>query len=297
MEWVLAVREVINYVESHILEEISIDKLSKLVYISPFYLQKGFSITTGYSISEYIKSRRLSLAAEDLVNTDASILDIAIKYGYESQDSFTKAFTRFHTATPKEIRLRKKSYTEFRPLRIKLSVVGGRDMDYQVVKKFPFKLIGFEKKFTSVTAYKEIPEFWDEICAKYCTNIYAGNAPANDYEQAIMDNCIGEFGVCIDDCGEGEFRYLVAGRYCGGKVPEGMVLIEVPAGEWAIFNCIGKVPDALQKVNTFVFKEWLPNNKEYELEGNLNIEWYDCTNGEKTDDDYHSAIWIPVKRK
>ena len=170
-------------------------------------------------------------------------------------------------------------------------------MDCKITPMFPFKVIGFQKEFDNETAYTEIPKFWDEICEKYALGVYAGNAPANPYEQALVDNCIGEYGVCIDDIGGGKFRYLVAGKYTGGDVPEGMVVYEFPGSDWAVFNCIGPVPDALQRVNTRIFREWLPGNPEYELCGNASVEWYDCVNGEKTDPDYHSAIWVPVKRK
>ena len=115
-----------------------------------------------------------------------------------------------------------------------------------------------------------------------------------------MDNCIGEYGVCIDDesiADQGKICYLVAGKYVGGEVPEGMKVYEFPQGEWAIFDCVGPVPEALQSLNTRIFREWLPGNPDYEISGNANVEWYDCMNGEKTDPDYHSAIWIPVKRK
>lgn len=103
--------------------------------------------------------------------------------------------------------------------------------------------------------------------------------------------------MCIDDLGNGKFRYLVAGKYSGGEVPEGMVVYEFPRMTWAIFDCIGPNPKTLQSINTKIFKEWLPGNPDYELDGNATIEWYDCINGEMTDSDYHSAIWIPVKKK
>ena len=112
-----------------------------------------------------------------------------------------------------------------------------------------------------------------------------------------MDNCIGEYGVCIDDVGGGRFRYLIAGKYTGGPVPEGMVLYEFPRHEWAVFDCVGPCPQTLQSVNTRIFQEWLPGNPDYELSGNATVEWYDCINGEMTDPDYHSAIWVPVQRK
>lgn len=159
---------------------------------------------------------------------------------------------------------------------------------------------GFVKGFSYDTANDEISKYWDEICKKYAANVYAGNAPANEYEKTLVENCIGEYGVCIDDeklAGKGKFLYLIAGKYAGGKVPEGMMLYEFPQGEWAVFDCVGAVPDALQSLNTRIFKEWLPGNPDFEISGNANVEWYDCMNGEKTDPDYHSAVWIPVKRK
>ena len=169
-------------------------------------------------------------------------------------------------------------------------------MDVKITTMFPFQVIGFQKVFDGETSYEEIPKYWDEICEKYANNVYAGNAPANPYEQAIVDNSIGEYGICIDDIGEGKFRYLIAGKYTGGEVPEGMVLYEFPKGDWAIFNCIGPLPEALQSVNTQIFKEWLPGNPEYELDGNANVEWYDRV-GDQKDPDYRSAIWIPVRKK
>ena len=170
-------------------------------------------------------------------------------------------------------------------------------MDFKITPMFPFKVIGFEKEFDYETAYAEIPKYWDEICEKYAANVYAGNAPANPYEQALVDNCIGEFGVCIDDIPGGRFRYLIAGKYVGGPVPEGMAVYEFPRGQWAVFNCVGPIPEALQALNTRIFREWLPGNPDYELCGNATVEWYDCVNGEKTDPDYRSAIWVPVRRK
>ena len=248
MEWLTSIRTAIDYMEKHLTDDISAQDVADQVFLSPFFLQKGFSLMTGCGV------------------------------------------------TPSQVRAGAVIRT-FLPLTIKLSIQGGNQMDYKITPMFPFKVIGFQKVFDNETAYAEIPKYWDEICEKYAYNVYAGNAPANPYEQALVDNCIGEYGICIDDIGDGKFRYLIAGKYTGGEVPEGMVVYEFPRGEWAIFNCIGPIPEALQSVNTRIFKEWLPANPEYELCGNANVEWYDCVNGEKTDPDYHSAIWVPVKRK
>ena len=296
MEWLISIRTAIEYMEEHLTDDISAQDVAARVHLSPFFLQRGFSLMTGYGIGEYIRNRRLYQAAVDLKGTDDKVIELALRYCYETPESFTKAFSRFHGATPSQVRDRAAGKV-FLPLTIKLSVQGGSQMDVKIAPMFPFKVIGFQKVFDNETAYAEIPKFWNETCEKYANRVYAGNAPANPYEQALVDNCIGEYGVCIDDIGGGKFRYLIAGKYTGGAVPDGMVVYEFPRNEWAVFDCIGPNPQTLQSVNTRIFSEWLPGNPDYELSGNATVEWYDCVNGEMTDPDYHSAIWVPVKRK
>ena len=296
MEWLTSIRGAVSFMETHLRDDIGLEDVARAVHLSPFFLQRGFSLMTGVGVGEYLRNRRLYEAALDLQKTGERVIDIALKYGYETPESFARAFARFHGATPTQVR-EGAAIRPFLPLIIHLSIQGGSQMDYKITPMFPFKVIGFQRTFDYETSYAEIPRFWDEICEKYANNVYAGNAPANPYEQALVDNCIGEYGVCIDDMDGGKFRYLIAGKYTGGPVPEGMVLYEFPRGEWAVFNCVGPNPQTLQSVNTRIFREWLPGNPDYELSGTATVEWYDCINGEPTDPDYHSAIWVPVKRR
>lgn len=299
MEWLTTVRTAIQYVEEHLKDDITAQDVADQVCMSQLHLQRGFQIMTEYTIAEYIRNRRLYQAAIELKNTDRKVIDIALDYGYDTPESFTKAFVRFHNVTPMKVR-QGYAFQTFLPLNIKVMVQGGNKMDVKITKMFGFKVIGFAKEFAFDTAYAEIPKYWDEICEKYAANVYAGNPPANPQEKALMDNCIGEYGICIDDEGfstPGHFTYLIAGRYTGGDVPEGMMVYEFPTSDWAVFDCVGPIPNALQSLNTKIWKEWLPGNPEYELSGSANVEWYDCMNGEKTDSDYHSAIWLPVKHK
>ena len=203
---------------------------------------------TGYSISEYIRNRKLYMAALELKKANRKVIDVAFDYGYDTPDSFTKAFTRFHGISPVQVKQGGDIRT-FLPLSVKITVQGGDKMDYKITKMFGFKVIGFAKEFSFDTAYEEIPKYWDEICEKYAANVYAGNPPANPYEKAFVENCIGEYGICIDDgkaADKGKFTYLVAGKYAGGEVPEGMMLYEFEQGEWAVFDCVGAIPEALQ---------------------------------------------------
>jgi len=298
MEWLTCIRKTLDYVEAHIAESIDPDELSRQVLVSPYFLQKGFAVMTGFTLSEYIRSRRLYLAALELVHGSDKVIDIALRWGYETPESFSKAFFRFHGASPTAIRNKKAGLRTFLPLTIQITIHGGNVMNCKIAPMFPFKVIGFEKQFSASDNLNEaIPIFWDEICEKYAANVYAGGEPSNAYEKALMDNCIGEYGICLDDLGSGRVRYLIAGKYCGGEVPEGMALYEFPRSEWAVFDCYGPIPETLQKVISEIFSQWLPGNPEYELSGNAVVEWYDCLNGEKTDADYHSAVWVPVKRK
>lgn len=297
MEWVTAIKDAIKYIEDELLTIKGPEEVADHVHISPMYLQRGFQIITGFTIGEYIRNRRLHLAAMELINTDKKVIDIALKYGYETPESFTKAFTRFHNASPSEVRKNRTSLKTFLPLRISIIIQGGNSMDYIVEKMSSFKVIGFSREFSFDTAQVEIPKYWNETFKKYVKNIFAGNPPANEFEKAIYDTRIGEFGVCIDDISkEGKFRYMIAGRYMGGFIPTGMEIYEFPEIEWAKFKCIGPMPEAMQTVNNQIWKEWLPGNSEFELAGEFNIEWYSAT-GSTKDSDYQSAIWIPVKRK
>lgn len=297
VEWISCIRKTIDLIENSLEEDVSVDAICAQVYLSPVLLQKGFSVMTGYSVGEYLRNRRLYQAAVDLQTTDEKVIDIALKYGYETPESFTKAFTRFHSVTPSQAR-GGAAIRVFLRLNINIDVLGGGKMKVKIVKMFPFKVIGFAKVFDCETSFKEVPAFWDAICEKYAANVYAGNPPANPYEKAIMDYCIGEYAICVDDgYGEGKMLYILGGKYTGGDVPDGMVVYELPHTEWAVFDCIGPMPKAIQEMTTRIYKEWLPGNPDYELDGSAMVEWYDCLNGETSDPDYHSAVWIPVKRK
>ena len=102
MEWMAVIGDSIQYIEEHITDDITTDNIAKAVNVSPFYFQKGFAMLCGYTVGEYIRSRRLTLAANDLALSDDTVLDIALRYLYDSPDSFTKAFTRFHGVSPTE---------------------------------------------------------------------------------------------------------------------------------------------------------------------------------------------------
>ncbi len=147
MGWMEAIAAAIQYVEDHITDELTVDMVADHVNISSFYFQKGFVMLCGFTISEYIRNRRLALAGNDLATGDERIIDIAMKYGYDSPDSFARAFSRFHGVTPTAARKDRVMLKSFVPLKIKLTLEGGYLMDYRIEKKEAFTVIANAKVF------------------------------------------------------------------------------------------------------------------------------------------------------
>ena len=297
MEWIKSLRNSIEFIENHLLDQIGPEDVAANANISSFYLQKGFKIMTGYSIGEYIRLRRLYLAALDLVSNREKVIDIAYKYGYDTHESFTKAFKRFHGVSPVQVKNDAANIKPFLPLKIIVSIQGGHNMDVKIEKMKGFRVIGFQREFSMKNSYREIPEFWNEICKTYLQPLFFnGKEPTDDLERAICRYNIGTFGICVDDIGkEDRFHYLIAGDFDGEAAPEGLTTYEFPDLEWAKFKCTGPMPGALQSVNTQIFKDWLPNHEEFEIAMSVNVEWY--SKGDVTAEDYESAIWVPIKRK
>ena len=286
MSWLEAITSSIKYMEEHLTDDITAEQVAQEVNISPLYFQKGFSILCDISVSEYIRNRRLSLAGRDLRTGECKVIDAALKYGYDSPDSFTKAFTRFHGITPVQAKLGEGELKEFLPLKLHVSMKGGFDMECKIVKKAAFTVIGSAKIIKGGDGFKECPKFWDE---------HFGSGDGKFI--------CGMYGVCIDEIPEGPgfFKYMIADDYVPGReYPEKFVTEQIPENTWAVFPCKGPMPESLQSVNQKIFREWLPQNPDYEIAGMYNIEMYtDASKYPKgtADENYYSEIWIPVKSK
>ncbi len=284
MEWMVLIKKTIQHIEEHITEDISVDDLAEQIGISPFFLQKGFAMLCGYSISEYIRNRRLTLAGKELLGTNVKVIDLAIKYGYESPDSFTKAFTRFHGVSPIAARKDEVMLKNFVPLKLKLSVEGGFLIDYKIVNKNSFTVVGNLRKFTYSDCGENITAFWRE-----------------HYSCDACSKIVGTFGVTIDDTeNEEDFEYVIADLYnpCT-DIPEGMITREIPASTWAVFPCYGPAEKTLPMAHAKMYSEWLLTLDGYDFIAGYSIEFYD--NYEKYpkgawDENYYCEIWIPITK-
>lgn len=291
MDWLSSLRGAIDYMEEHLLEPVSPEDIGRAVNLSPFYLQKGFQIVTGHSMGEYMRCRRLYLAALDLLAGEEKVIGIAYKYCYQTPESFAKAFSRFHGFPPSQVKQQRGRIKIFLPLKITITIQGGHNVDYKIEKMDSFKVIGFEENIPMDRGYELCPKMWDRLFAEHLNALCQGKVPETDVEKAIKENDIGMYGVCVDGGGE-TFAYMVAGPYSGGLVPEGLTVRKIPAATWARFRGAGSVTEGLQALNTQIFQEWLPGNREYELAHPVNIEYYMCT-----EDGMDYEIWLPVAEK
>lgn len=285
MGWTECLVRALGYIEDNLTTELTIGDISEHANISPFYFQKGFSMLCGLTVSEYIRNRRLALAAGELASTDARIIDIALKYGYDSPDSFTKSFTRFHGATPTAVRRGGAAMKSFAPLKIKFALEGGYSMDYKIMEKDAFTVVGLMRSYKYDEAAVKIPALWKEFM-----------------EAEKHEGICAMYGINFDESmGGSEFEYIIADNYNPAlEIPEGFVTRLIPKSSWAVFTCRGAMPHAMQEVNRKIFSEWLPGSTDYEIARGCCLEMYsDPADYEKgtQDEAYYSEMWIPVKRK
>lgn len=273
--WIEGIQDAIEYMESNLTQEITVKDVAEKAYVSEFHFQRIFMVLCGFSVSEYIRNRRMALAARELAHSDMKVIDVALKYGYDSPDSFTRAFTKFHGITPSAAKEAGAKLRDFAPVRINLTLEGGTMMEYKIVEKAAFTLMGRKRKFSNETSYQEIPEYWQE-----------------HYRDGGGEVVCGMYGLCIDSDGE-YFDYLIADNYLPWKeIPQGYETRTLPAGTWAVFPCKLRT---LQDTNTRMWKEWLPNCKEYKLGGNYNIEMYALPCEEEPQESY-VELWLPIEK-
>ena len=287
MSWIESIQKAINYIEAHLQETITMDQIAQEVNVSVFHFQRTFSILTDMSIADYIRRRRLTLAAQELINTDIKIIDLAYKYGYDSPEAFTKAFRKQHHVTPSDARKQQGPLQSYNRLVIQVSLKGAEPMKYNIVEKDKFQVVGVKRTYNCQKGenLQGIPLFWDEV-----------NRQGMDEQLFALNNgqIKGVLGVCVPDENYKEnslIDYWIGTDHVG-EVPENLQSIEVPASKWVVFEVHGPMPLAMQNAWKQIFSEWFPSNP-YEPAGTAELEVY--TDEDPTSEDLYSEIWIPIK--
>ncbi len=279
MEWIDHLNQAIDYLEEHISEEISYEEAARVAGCSAYHFQRMFTYLAGAPLSEYIRRRRMSLAAVDLRSGDEKIIDIALKYGYSSPTAFNRAFQGVHGVSPSAARKGGCSLKSYPPIRFKIIIKGVEEMNYRIEERGPIRILGVSQPLhrDMEQNFSIVPEMWNRASAD-------GTIPKL---ASVMDGQpMGLLGVCAGGSAE-QWRYFIA---VASSAPAGEGLEEylIPAATWAVFPGAG-TNLAIQELERRVITEWLPTSG-YEYADAPDIEVYLNPDPENA----RFEVWIPV---
>lgn len=288
MDWLSQLNDALMYIEAHLDSEMDLDRLAQIACCSGFHFQRMFSYMAGVPLSEYIRRRRMTRAALDLQNGQEKVIDVALKYGYESPTAFNRAFHSVHGVAPSAARQEGVALKAYPPISFKITIRGEAEMNYRIETMDAFRIVGvrMESEWTpeKQEGFQEVPKFWA---------MHAGLGTIPALCHIMNQEPMGVLGVSAGDWQRaGRFTYFIAVA-SDQPVPEGMAEYEVPACTWAIFECKGPMPAAIQKMQERIMTEWLPNSG-YQYADAPDIEQY--VEGDQSAEDYISWIWVPVKK-
>jgi AraC family transcriptional regulator len=290
MDWITGIQRALDYTEAHLTDTVDYEAAAKAAVSSAFHFQRMFTMLCGFTLGDYIRMRRLSLAAEDLMQTNGKVIDIALRYGYDTPESFSRAFTRFHGVTPSQAR-RGGNVKSFSRLSVKLILSGGNTMDYRIEKKGAFQLICKKiqvHKPQGDTATADISAFWNKCSADGTMSALC--------KYGKFDNLHGVLGVCFSgEMADNSFPYGIGAEYNGVPVEDtGLAVIDIPALTYAVFTCKGPMPDAFKDTYKKICTEFFPQSG-YEYGNGVELEVY--PSADTQDPNYTCEIWIAVKEK
>ena len=285
MEWLNRMSDALDYIERHLEEEVGVEEAAQAAYASPFHFQRMFHMVTGMTVAEYVRRRRLTLAAQELAMSGAKVVDVSFKYGYDSPESFAKAFRKVHGVAPSEARDPGVRLKAFPRIAFQLSLKGAEAMDYRIVERDAFHVVG---KMLHTTCrdgenLRAIPKFW-------------GQCLSDGTDERLL--AIGKglaMGICLPmEVGSEDVAYMIGVEAAPEAATDGLTGYAVPASAWAVFASVGPLPGAIQQTFDRIFQEWFPATG-YEHAVGPELEVY--ADGDTNAEDYRCEVWIPVVKK
>lgn len=286
MDWIDRLNQAIAYIEAHLDGEVDVEQAARTAACSTFHFQRMFPYMTGVTLGEYIRRRRMTLAAFDLADSRNKVIDVAAKYGYESPTAFNRAFRSVHGVAPAQARKQGVGLTAYPPITFTISIKGEEAMNYKIVKQDGFRIVGAKcrEHMTMEDCFEKVPLFWQQVGAQ-------GLIP----EICRLMDGSGPMGVLgVSTCDGGAFSGYYIAAASRKPCPEGMEEYQIPQGDYAVFDCVGALPDAIQNMQRRILTEWLPASG-YEYAPAPDIEVY--LEGDQSAPDYRSQVWLPVVKK
>ena len=281
MEWVERLNQSMNYIEEHLTDEIDCEQLGRIACCSTYHYQRMFTYMAGITLAEYIRRRKMSLAAVDLQGGNEKIIDVAEKYGYRSPTAFNRAFQAFHGIAPSAVKNEGVSVKSFSPIVFRITVKGATEMNYRIETKGAFRIIGVSAPLDKEIEnnFMIVPQMWQDAAANGTIEKLAG----------MMDTPpMGLLGVSA--CNDTEqWKYFIA--VTSTKENSGFEEYIVPASTWAVFSGTG-TNQSIQELEQRIITEWLPASG-YEYADAPDIEVY--LNPDPQNAQYE--VWIPVTKK
>lgn len=282
MDWIDRLNEAVRYIEDNLTGEIEYEKLGQIACCSAYHFQRMFNYIAGVPLSEYIRRRKMSLAAVDIQGGEAKIIDVAAKYGYSSPTAFNRAFQSVHGVSPSAVRGEGVPIKSFSPITIKVTVKGVEEMNYRIETRKAFRIVGksFPLSREIERNFAEVPQMWQ-------------GAVEDGTIEKIVSLMNGEprgvlgVSVCID--GE-EWRYYIAVS-SAAEIDDALEEYVVPGCTWAVFPGSG-TGKSIQELEGRIVTEWLPTSG-YEFTNGPDIEVYFEPNPENT----AYEVWIPVRKR
>lgn len=296
MDWLERMNGAMDYIEGHLASDIDYEEAARIACCSSYHFQRMFSFITDVPLSEYIRRRRLTLAAFELQENGTKVIDVAMKYGYDSPNSFTRAFQSLHGVTPSSARDKGVQLKAYPRMSFHITIKGDVEMNYKIEQKAAFKLFGVETiiNMTNGSNFSEIPKFWEK-CHQDGIIEKLDSFEMPRYESGL---CKVNSAMCYRNTGGDTFPYMIGIVDLNNKLkaPDGLTVVNIPACTWAIFRSeehgFEDGAEKIQAVWKRIFPEWFPTSG-YEHAESAELEM----TYEKGNDRFFSEVWIPVVKK
>ncbi|WDV46982.1 AraC family transcriptional regulator [Clostridiaceae bacterium M8S5] len=284
MEWLKRLSKAIDYVEDNLENEISYDEAAKIACCSTYYFQRMFSYVTGVTLSEYIRRRRMTSAAFDLQSSDMKVMDIGLKYGYESPTSFNRAFQSVHGISPSVARLQGTLLNAYLPISFSVTITGDENMKYMIETKKAMRVVGVRVQLQNDMEQNQkiVPMLWDEVL---------NNNRFEEICELRNNDANAVFGITVYENQNNIYYYIAV--QSDKPVPQGMVELEIASATWVVFENDGLFKESVQNIFKRFLTQWLPFS-DYEYAGLPDIEVYPIKKKSKRG---QVQVWIAIKKE